>query len=197
MARRRESDLPSIGAFARGDGDGRSASSAVAALSVALAADLSAQVASAASDWDERGGALAQADALRERALALAAEAEEAFADALAGLEQAAIPSTPRSAHSDLDLGNALDLSVQLLLAIGEAASDAAELAELVARNGATVVRADAVAATILATAAAEMVAHLIEINLLVAGDDERAGRARALVAAARSSRDTARTLER
>jgi methenyltetrahydrofolate cyclohydrolase len=196
MGSRRETDLPSLAAFVReGDGDGRAASSAVAALTVALATDLIGQVAEASVDWDDRGGALAQADALRARALELAGEAEEAFADALAALEQAAIAPSGASPRSDAELGSALDLNVQILLGIGAAAGDAAELAGTVARDGEPTVRADAVAASMLAVTAAEIATHLIEVNLLIGSDDDRAGRARQLLTTARSNRDDAQKL--
>lgn len=198
MGSRRETDLPSLAAFVReGDGDGRAASSAVAALTVALATDLIGQVAEASVDWDDRGGALAQADALRARALDLAGESEQAFADALAALEQAAIAPSGASPRSDAELGNALDLNVQILLGIGAAAGDAAELAGIVARDGAPAVRADAVAASMLAVTAAEIATHLIEVNLLIGSDDDRAGRARQLLTTARGNRDDAQKLTR
>jgi formiminotetrahydrofolate cyclodeaminase len=196
---RREPDLPAIDAFVTSVGgeEIRASSGAAAALAVALAADLAAQVARASSEWNERGGALAQADAIRDRAIELAAEVGHAYHVALATLSRALAepPATPAAGAPDL--GEALERAVEPLLQVGAAASDAAELAELVARCGSSLVRADAVAATMLATAAAEMCAHLVEVNLLVTGDDERARRAREIVASAAASRESARTLGR
>src|SRR5437660_10641229 len=93
---RREADLPSIGAFVRAVGDGEAACGSageVAALVVGIAADLSSQVARSSTEWNERGGALAQAETLRDRALALAAEVEHAYRAALQELSRALEPS--------------------------------------------------------------------------------------------------------
>jgi formiminotetrahydrofolate cyclodeaminase len=196
---RSEPDLPAIDAFVTSVGgeEIRASSGAVAALAVALAADLAAQVARESREWSERGGALAQADAIRDRAIELAAEVGHAYQVALATLLRALAEPTATPAAGAPDLGEALERAVEPLLQVGAAASDAAELAGLVARCGSSLVRADAVAATMLATAAAEMCAHLVEVNLLVTGDDERARRAREIVASAAASRESARTLGR
>ena len=196
---RSEPDLPAIDAFVTSVGgeEIRASSGAVAALAVALAADLAAQVARESREWSERGGALAQADAIRDRAIELAAEVGHAYQVALATLLRALAEPTATPAAGAPALGEALERAVEPLLQVGAAASDAAELAELVARCGSSLVRADAVAATMLATAAAEMCAHLVEVNLLVTGDDERARRAREIVASAAASRESARTLGR
>jgi formiminotetrahydrofolate cyclodeaminase len=196
---RSEPDLPAIDAFvaAVGGDDVRASSGAVAALAVALAADLAAQVARASSDWSERGGALAQADAIRDRAIDLAAGVGRAYQVALATLAQTLAEPATTPPPGALDLGNALERAIEPLLQLGDAASDAAELAALVARSGNSVVRADAVAATLLATAAAEICAHLVEVNLLVTGDDVRALQARDDVASAAASRESARALGR
>jgi hypothetical protein len=204
-------DLPSVDAFVRavavqaagggggeaGGGDGTQGSAgAVAALSVALAVDLAAQVANASPGWEERGGALAQADAIRERAISLAAEVEASYRMALRALARSL--EADRSTESgQLDLGEVLGRVIEPLLAIAEAAADAAILAELVARSGDVLVRANAVAATMLAAAAAEMSAHLVEVNLLMTAGDERVRKTRELVAAAAAARDAARSLGR
>ena len=141
--------------------------------------------------------ALAQADAIRDRAIDLAAEVGHAYQVALATLARTLAEPTATPAAGAPDLGAALERAVEPLLQVGEAASDAAELAELVARSGTSMVRADAVAATMLATVAAEICAHLVEVNLLVTGDDERARRAREIVASAAASREAARALGR
>jgi formiminotetrahydrofolate cyclodeaminase len=95
------------------------------------------------------------------------------------------------------DLGQALRRSVDLLLVLGEAASDAAQLAELAARAGDSAVRADAVAAAVYAAAAAEVCAHLVDINLLISGDDESSQRAHELRSASARSRKAALALPR
>jgi formiminotetrahydrofolate cyclodeaminase len=168
----------------------------VAALVVGLAADLVAQVARASPDWDERGGALAQANAICERALTLAPEIERTHEAAVEALSHAVAPA-PAEAPAVRDLGQALRRSVDSLLALGEAASDAAQLAELAARTGATDVRADAVAAAVYAAAAAEVCAHLVEINLLSGADDASSQRAQELLSASVRSREAARALPR
>jgi formiminotetrahydrofolate cyclodeaminase len=195
----RETDLPSIGAFMIGGGarGARASSGAVAALLGALAADLVTQVARDSGEWEESGGALAQSQALRERALALATEVEQAYGAALAALERAVGSGEALRGAGEHDLGQTLSSAVEPLLRIAEVASDAAQLAALAARSGATLIRADAVAATMLATAAAEIAAHLVEVNLLVSAGDERCVRARELLAAAAASRDAARSQPR
>jgi Formiminotransferase-cyclodeaminase len=192
-------DLPAIDAFVSrvGGEEIRASSSAVAALAVALSADLTAQVAHASPDWSGRGAALAQADAIRDRAIELAAEVAGAYQVALARLTHTLAEPAGAPASGAIDLGEALERAVEPLLRVGDAAGDAAELAELVARSGTSLVRADAVAATVLATAAAEICAHLVEVNLLVTGGDERALRARAIVARAAASRESAQRLVR
>ncbi|MGH2877327.1 MAG: hypothetical protein ACRDLV_13830, partial [Solirubrobacteraceae bacterium] len=86
-------DLPGAAAYIRAlgaaDGMPRGSAGAVAALSVALAVDLVAQVAGCSPEWPERGGALAQADVIRERSVTLAADVECAFEAALAALQRA------------------------------------------------------------------------------------------------------------
>jgi hypothetical protein len=187
-------NLPSIDAFVARLGTGsaagtcsaaRGSAGAVAALAAALAVDLAAQVALDSPEWGERGGALAQAAVIRDRSIRLAAQVEQLYGAALDGMPP--VPAAPVTAPASgaEDLGMVLAEVAQRLLAVTENASDAAALAELAARAGAPRVRATAVAATMLATSAAEAAAHLVEVNLLVTPDDPRVGRARELVAAA------------
>ena len=128
------------------------------------------------------------------RAIALAAEVGYAYQVVLTALTHTL--ATP-PVRASVDLGEALGHAVEPLLAIAEAAADAAELAEHVARSGAALVRADAVAATMLATTSAEIAQHLVAVNLSVTGDDDRPQRARELLAAAAGRREAARALER
>jgi formiminotetrahydrofolate cyclodeaminase len=196
-------DLPALSEFVRhlGDDDGVHASSgAVAGLVVALAADLAAQVANASADWTERSGALAQADSIRDRAIQLAAEVEQTYGMAMVALDRALAGSAMASGSTrerDVELGDTLSSLLDRLLGIGEVASDAAQLGALAATSGTMRLRANAVSATMLACAAAEIVAHLVEINLLVRSDDERLRRAGELAVAAAASRDRARSLGR
>ena len=107
---RSEPDLPAIDAFVTSVGgeEIRASSGAVAALAVALAADLAAQVARESREWSERGGALAQADAIRDRAIELAAEVGHAYQVALATLSRALAEPTTTPAAGAPDLGEAL-----------------------------------------------------------------------------------------
>ena len=181
--------LPALAVFAaRGDQPRRrDAGGASAALAVALACDLVDQVAQRSADWPEHRGALAQADVLRARALALARQVALAYHDLVEKLDEAvAGRGRPRTRP---DLGPSLAAAADLLLEIGEVAADTAELALITARCGDTVVRADAAAAAVLAAAGAEVAAHLVEVNLLSLDAHERTDRARQLAAAAGASR--------
>jgi formiminotetrahydrofolate cyclodeaminase len=174
------------------DETARGSAGEVAALVVGLAADLATHAARSSTNWSERGGALAQADAIRARALELATEIEEAYGAALSALTRALGASGRAPEASEVELGDALRRVIEPLLGLAEQAGDVAELAELVARSSDAPARADAVAATMLATAAADVCAHLVEVNLLVGPDDERSGLARELLASAVRSRDAA-----
>ena len=194
--------LPSLAGFVTslagseaGDEPAPGSAGAVVALTAALAADLAAQVARQSPDWVERQDALRGAGSIRERAIALAGDVDRTYLRALAGLSRAAAAGD--EASSGRELGDALVDIVALLLSIGEAAADAAELARLVAASGSVSVRATVVAAAMLAAGAAEAAAHLVEVNLLVGSDDAAAKRAREYVSAARVSCDAAAALPR
>jgi formiminotetrahydrofolate cyclodeaminase len=193
--------LPGIDAYALALGAGgvqadaaHGSAGAVAALNAALAADLAAQVARNSPRWRDRGGAIAQADVIRQRSIGLAAQVQDTFEAALDALERVRRLSSGGSGRPR-DLGRALSDLVDLLLGVGDAANDAAGLAELAARSGEPVMAATAVSAAIVAASAADVAVHLIEVNLLTAADDERAQQARELAATAHSSRDRARRL--
>lgn len=169
---------------------------AAAARTAGLATDLVGQVAERSSDWPERHGALAQADALRQRAAAQRGEVSEAYAELLGALDRA-VASGSSSSPSSPELGRQLAAAADLLLAIAETACDAGELALEAARAGDTVVRADAACAAVLAESAAAVATALVEVNLAVADDDERVTRARGLRCAAATSRASALDLLR
>ena len=168
----------------------RASAGATAGLAVALAADLVAQVAERSPGWAERGGTLAQADVLRERATVGARDVAIAYHRLVQALDAAV--ADPAPATDSTELGRQLVLAADVLLEIAETASDCAALAVVVAQSGDTVVRADATAAAILASAAADMLAHLVEVNLLASTERERTARARALASAAAASRSAA-----
>jgi len=167
----------------------RPSAGAAAALAVALAADLVAQVAERTPGWDARGGVLAQADVLRARATSAAGRVAAIYHVLVEALDAAVVAS---SAAAEGDLGEELAQAADVLVQIAETASDCAALAVLVAKSGDTVVRADATAAAILAAAGAEMAAHLVEVNLLAGARQEQTDRARELASTAVRSRAAA-----
>ena len=161
-------------------------SGAVAAVAVAMAAALCAMAARLSrGHWDGAAGAVAQAEALRERVLPLPDANAQVYAEALSALQAAERPEGP--ARDDL-LGATLARAADVPLRIAEAALDVAELAALLARDGNPAVRGDALAAAFLAEAGAHSAASLVAVNLGATPDDERVARARALAAAAEAA---------
>jgi formiminotetrahydrofolate cyclodeaminase len=165
-----------------------------AGLVVALAAGLIEAVARRSSQsWDEAGGAIAQATALRRRALRLASEDVEAHLEASSALDTASREKPERDHEiADLRLGAALALAADMPLEIAAAASDAAALAAEAAERGAEEARPDAAGAALLAAGAAAAAGHLVEVNLSMRADDERVAQARQLVSAAREASERA-----
>ena len=185
-------ELPALAHFAArlNTDERRPSAGAAAALAVALAADLVAQVAERTPGWDARSGVLAQTDVLRERATS-AAGGVAAIYHVLVKALDAAVVAPPSSAAAS-DLGEELARAADVLIQIAETACDCAALAVVVAKSGDTVVRADAAAAAILAAAGAEMATHLVEVNLIAGAQQERTDRARELASAAALSRAAA-----
>jgi formiminotetrahydrofolate cyclodeaminase len=185
-------ELPSLTQFAQSlaNSGGRASAGATAALAVALAADLIAQVAERSPTWEEHRGALAQADVVRNRATAQGRDVAVAYHRVLAALDEAI--ADPGPATDSSQLGRQLATAADLLLEIAETACDCAALAVAVAKSGDTVVRADATAAAVLAAAGAEMAAHLVEVNLLASTQQDRTARARQLASAAAQHRSAA-----
>ena len=190
-------ELPSLELFAHrlAAGPRRPSAGAAAALAVALATDLLAQVAQRTLAWEGRGGVLAQADVLRERAIAGGGHVAVAYHYLVESLDAAV--ADPTNPPDRTDLGEQLASAADVLLAIAETACDCAALAVVVAQFGDTVVRADASAAAILAAGAADMACHLIEVNLLASTGEERTDRARLLAHSAAASRSAAIELTR
>lgn len=164
------------------------ASGSVAALVVAMAAALIAKVARASPSWKDAGSAVAQAERLRKRTAPLAQSDADAYEEALAALH---LPERLEPQVKDMAIGQVLARSIEIPLVVAEAGADAASLAAVVAERGTLDRRGDAVAAAVLAAAGARVAAELVAVNLVVARDDERVQRARALAevasAAARS----------
>jgi formiminotetrahydrofolate cyclodeaminase len=154
----------------------------LAARVTASAAELLAQIARASREvWPEAAGVAAQAESLHDRAAPLADLATRAYQDAL-GAE-----------GGDYELGRAYARAAEPPLRIVEAAADVAELAALIAAQGNPALRADAVAAGLLAAAAAAAAAELVAVNLTMSANDERTRRARNLAEGAARAVDTAR----
>jgi methenyltetrahydrofolate cyclohydrolase len=161
----------------------------------AIVAGLAATLAAAAADqsrdeWPEAGGARAQALALRHRILDLASENAAAYATARTALADRGREGA--LGNRDSLLGEAVRLAADAPLQIGAVAADVAALAALVAAHGAPDVQTDAAIASLLAAAAAESAARLVEINLVAGADAELVGRARSHADAAAQAAATA-----
>jgi glutamate formiminotransferase/formiminotetrahydrofolate cyclodeaminase len=161
-----------------------------AALVTAVAAALVAMVARFSRDsWAEAGTTVAQAEALRRRVLNLAREDADALEAFLAARDTSV---EPRAEARDFQLGRTLDRAAEVPLAIAEAACDVALLAAHAAERGDGEVRADAVTAALLAHGAARAAAHLVEVNLTSAVDDDRVRRVQDLVRTAGAAAEQA-----
>jgi formiminotetrahydrofolate cyclodeaminase len=147
---------------------------------------------SSTESWQEARGAVAQAEALRRRAAPLGDADARALADAITLLE----PEEREGDSRDFELGLALATAAEVPLSIVQVATDVAALAKVVAENGRSEVRPDAIGAALLAHGAARAAGHLVEINLATTEDDFRVLAARSLVAAAASWADQALALE-
>ena len=172
------------------------AAGTVAATVTAMAAGLVSMSAHRSKDaWTDAGGAVAQADILRNRASTLITRSGPAYEQAVASLAGRGEDDGRSAEQRDWQLGTSLRKSVEAPLSCAEIAADIAELSAEVARHCDPASRAEAVAGGQLAEAAALIGAHLVEINLAVGGDPElrskadlavqraAAGRARAAAA--------------
>jgi len=181
------------------------ASGSSAALAGAIAAALTSMVARSARErWDDAGGVIAQAEALRARLCALVASDAEAYGQArslLLGSGQdrerrgiAAAPElgTREQEQRDRELACALAAAAAEPVAIAEATANVAALAAWTAEAGGADERADAIVAVCLAEAAACGAAQLVLANLAVRPADELAKRARAAARVAAESRERA-----
>jgi formiminotetrahydrofolate cyclodeaminase len=132
---------------------------AMSAALVAMAAERSRE------SWPGAGGAIAQAATLQQRCLELARADAEAFERAAAALERGTGVEEP------------LRETVDLLLALAEAACDIGELAALVSGHCERLVHADAEAAALVAEGAVKAIEALVRANLSVTPGDERLAR--------------------
>lgn len=161
-----------------------------AAISLSMAAGLVAMVAGASrAEWGEARGAVAQANTLRERVAPLAQRNVDAYATAIARLrpadDEAAQGEPEAHKPGEVGLGMLLEHAAQIPLEIAQAAVDVAVLAAVVAERGEQAMRADAVAAALLAQGAARTAATLVEINLGTTSSDARVVRAQDLAGSA------------
>jgi methenyltetrahydrofolate cyclohydrolase len=157
-----------------------------AALVVAIAAGLVAKAARLSrSEWLEAGGAAAQADTLRARALSLAQADAVAYEDALATFEGIDKVAPDRR---DAAIQDALIRSAEVPLLISQTACDVSLLAADVAQAGNPEVGADAGVAALLAEAAARAAGHLVEVNLATIPEDERTARGEELASKAKTA---------
>jgi formiminotetrahydrofolate cyclodeaminase len=162
----------------------------LAALVTAAAAGLLAKVARASkADWADAAGVAAQAEALRDRAAPLAQLDADEYEAAMSSV---GAPGDESAVRRDFAVGRAYARAAEPPLRIVEAATDVAELAALVARNGDPSLRADAAAAGAFAAAAARAAAELVAVNLTASADDERVLRAHALAELAARAADEA-----
>lgn len=142
-----------------------------AAIVVAMAAGLVAMVARASTNWDEAGGVVGQAEALRARVAPLAEADAEAYEKALATLRGREILE---ERYRDFELRRALERSAEIPQRIAEVGCDLASLAALLVENGNPEVRADAAAAAVLAEGGTRAAAKLVAVNLGTTPGDPR-----------------------
>jgi formiminotetrahydrofolate cyclodeaminase len=136
---------------------------------------LGAALTEMAARFAELDDAVARAEALRARALALAEEDLSAYAPVLAALRRPA--DDPERAAA---IRAASSAAADVPLAIAEAAAEVVVLARAVAEAGRPGLRGDALAGADLAAGAARAAARLVEINLAGADGDPRLARAQA-----------------
>jgi methenyltetrahydrofolate cyclohydrolase len=163
----------------------------VAALVTAAAAGLLAKVArSSGDDWPEAPGIAAQAEALRERAAPLAQTDADQYEAALRARDD---HTQEPGERRDFALGSAFARAAEPPLEIAAIAADVSRLSVTVAERGEPALRADAVAAALLASAAAAAAAELVAVNLTASEEDERVLRARKLADDAAEAAEVAR----
>jgi formiminotetrahydrofolate cyclodeaminase len=135
---------------------------AAAAVAAAMGAALVEMAARASEDWADAPGIAAQAAARRVRCAELATEGAEALAEARDALD--------RRDGIEESLGR----TVELLLAVADAAGDVGELGAYASERSDWPVRPEAASAAVLAEAAVSIAGLLVRANLTVLPDDER-----------------------
>jgi methenyltetrahydrofolate cyclohydrolase len=112
---------------------------------------------------------VSRASALRERALALGEQELRSYEPVLEALK---LPRDDPERPSRLDA--ALSVAAEAPLELARAGAEIADLARQAARSGSVHLRGDAEAGLLLAEAACQAAANLVEINLAGRADDER-----------------------
>jgi formiminotetrahydrofolate cyclodeaminase len=154
----------------------------VAAFGLAMAAALVTMTARVSrSHWPEARAVAAQAETLRIRVTPLGAQNVQAYADALSALRGESAPEGSR----DESIAAALGRAAGVPLAICEAAADVTALAAAAAERVDPSVRADAVAAALIAHACSRAAATLVRVNLGTTSGDQRVSSADDLVGSA------------
>jgi formiminotetrahydrofolate cyclodeaminase len=143
--------------------------------------------------WPEAGGAVAQAEAIRQRVAPLAGEDARVYAAALEAM-RSPVGDTPED--RDAAISNALVAAAAVPLEIAESAADVAALAGTVAERGSDATRGDAAAAALLSAAAAHASANLVAVNLVASAHEGRVAQARRAAAQASDAARWALDLE-
>ena len=154
------------------------AGGSAAALAGALAAAIAVKGARASGD----DASAAQASALAARLVNLAAVDADALGAARGALADA---SAGGDVRRDFGLGQALAHAAAVPLEIAEACADVAALAGGLADSVVPDLQPDCRSASWVAAAGARAAAHLVEVNLAMQTDDDRAERARFAAAVA------------
>jgi formiminotetrahydrofolate cyclodeaminase len=136
------------------------AASTAAAVAGAMGAALVEMAAARSTDWPEAKGIAAQAAARRVRLTGLAAATSEALNEAVEALDRREQVEQP------------LRRTVELLVAIADAAGDVGELAAHATERVDWPVRPDVASAALLAEAAVSVAATLVRTNLTVLPTD-------------------------
>ena len=146
-------------------------------------------VARCSLDWEEAAGVSAQANAISERAVALAQTDGRAWDDALIALRDAEAggDADPRRSFA---LEQKLEAAAAAPLEIASLGADVAALAALAGEHGDATYRADASAAAALAAGGSAAAAHLVRVNLGIRPTDPRLAHALASEQAAHDVAD-------
>lgn len=156
------------------------ASGTAIALVVDAALALVTKAAARSADtWAGSGGALAQADAVRNRVLSCAEGVELSYCAAMEALA---------GATGDEMLAERLRAAVDALVELAAQAETAAELAAETATGCDPAYRADAAVASLLCDSAVRACAYLVDLNLTTTPDDRSTGELRLMVESVRSA---------